>query len=66
MKRFLSWDWRTPPGADAVAQVINEFGGGPIYAVAVATGTDDYVVALASHPISAADAQEMWQEHAAG
>lgn len=58
--RFVTWDFRTPPTAECLAAEIGSFASGPIYAVAVDAGTDDYILALADAPITTEQAYERW------
>lgn len=60
--RFVVWDFRTPPTADRLADEIRSFGGGPIYATTVDTGTDDYILALSNEPVTAEQARRRWEE----
>jgi hypothetical protein len=62
---FLSWDWREGISGERMAKAIAEFAGGPVYAAAVDTGTEDYVVALSTTQISPDQARELWDAAAA-
>lgn len=58
--RFLVWSWNETLPAEQVAEAINQFDGGPVYAIAVDTGTGDYVLALATEPINGQEAYAAW------
>jgi hypothetical protein len=59
---FVSWDFRSPPGSDLIVSAIRSFTGGPIYAISVDVGTDDYIIALTDQPISSAQARRYWEQ----
>jgi hypothetical protein len=59
--RFISWDFRTPPTAEHLADEIASFGPVPIYAVPLDNGTDDYVLVLSDQPITPEQALERWE-----
>ncbi len=58
---FVSWDFREGIAADTMAAAISRFEGGPVFAVAVETGTDDYTLALSDAKLDAAEARRRWQ-----
>jgi hypothetical protein len=58
--RFISWDFRTPPTADRLAEEIAGFTGGPIYATAIDDGSDDYILVLSDARIQAKEALVHW------
>jgi hypothetical protein len=60
MIKFVSWDFRSPPTAEELARAIGSFAGGPVYAVSIDVGTDDYILALSDQTISTAKAVLAW------
>lgn len=60
---FLSWNWRGGLNDGRLVAAIARFTGGPVYAHAVDSGTDDYVVALADTPVTQVQAQQAWDRH---
>jgi hypothetical protein len=60
--RFLSWDFREGVSDALLARTINEFEGGPVFATAVDTGSDSYMVALSAERMSSEQAYRRWLE----
>jgi len=63
MIRFLSWDFREGVTAEALAAVIGQFHGGPVYATAVDSHSDSYELVLSTEPLSSDQAQQRWEAH---
>lgn len=60
MIKFVSWDFKTPPTAEGLAEAIRSFAGGPVYATSIDVGTDDFILVLSDQPVSAVEAELAW------
>lgn len=58
--RFISWDWKEALAGEVLANAINQFQGGPIYATVVDAGSADHILALSPWPLSPAEALGIW------
>lgn len=58
--RFVGWDWNEALAGAVLANAINEFEGGPIYATVVDTGGAEHTLALSPWPLSPAAALDLW------
>jgi hypothetical protein len=64
--RFVCWDWKGPLHPQGLLGPLQELAPGPIYAVAVDDGGDDYVIALSTEPLSRYQASAIWRANSAG
>lgn len=58
--RFVSWDWNEALAGAVLANTINQFEGGPIYATVVDAGGADHILALSPWPLTPAAALDLW------
>lgn len=60
----LTWDWKGSLDVNALASVLHDLTDGRIVIQEVDTGSDQYGIVIAGHPIGGADAAnayEKWQ-----
>lgn len=58
--RFVSWDWNEALPGEVLANAVNQFEGGPIYAAVVDAGGAERILALSPWPLSPAAALDLW------
>lgn len=65
--RILTWDYREQPDLDALGEAIRTLSRGAVDLRAVPeTGSDQYAVVVADHPLSGDQAQSVWNDADAG
>jgi hypothetical protein len=60
-RHILSWDWKEQPDLRALAQLVNEVSGGRVHITEAETGSDQYAIVIADHPVSDTDAAEAYR-----
>lgn len=61
--RVHTWDWRSQPDLDAIADDIREMSGGTLHLTEVNTGNDEYAIVLSLRELTAGEARYVYDAH---